>query len=95
MISKEIVKHIAKLARLKLPEKEVKKMQKELSAILDYIDKLKEVDVSDTQPFSMKLENVFRKDLAESQEPKVDSQKLIEMAPEKKGSFVKVKSVFK
>ncbi len=41
MISKEEVEHIAKLARLELTESEVKKMQKDLSAILDYFNLLK------------------------------------------------------
>ena len=36
MISKEEVEHIAKLARLELTEKEVGKMHKDLTAILDY-----------------------------------------------------------
>ena len=46
MISKEEVKHIAKLARLGLTEKEREKMQKELSSILDYIEKLGDEDKS-------------------------------------------------
>ena len=41
MISKEEVEHIAKLARLELTGKEVEKMQKDLSDILDYFDLLK------------------------------------------------------
>jgi aspartyl-tRNA(Asn)/glutamyl-tRNA(Gln) amidotransferase subunit C len=52
MISEEEVKHIAKLARLGLTQVEVKKMQKELSSILDYIKKLKKVDVSKIEPSS-------------------------------------------
>ena len=43
MISKDEVKHIAKLARLELTEKEVEKMQKDLSEILGYFDLLKRV----------------------------------------------------
>ena len=64
MISKEEVEHIAKLARLGLTEKEIGKFQKELSLILDYVEKLKEVDVSKVEPTShpLKVENVMRKD---------------------------------
>ncbi len=64
MISKEEVKHIAKLARLGLGEKEIEKFQKELSSILDYVEKLKEVDVSKVEPTShlLRVENVMRKD---------------------------------
>jgi len=46
MISKKEVKHIAGLGRLQLTEKEVIKMQKELSVILDYFNLLKELDPS-------------------------------------------------
>lgn len=95
MISKKVVKHISKLARLKLTEKEIEKMQKELSAILDYVEKLKEVDISNAKPYSMKIENVFRKDVEKSQDFIDQAQKLIEMAPQKKDNFVKVKSIFK
>jgi aspartyl-tRNA(Asn)/glutamyl-tRNA(Gln) amidotransferase subunit C len=91
MISKEKVKHIAKLARLSLTEKEIERMQKDLAKILDYVDKLKEVDISKIKPFSMELENVFRKDFAKIKE----SQKLIEMSPEKKDNFIKVKSILR
>jgi len=85
MLTKEEVKHIAKLARLGLTEKEVEKYQKELSAILDYIGKLKEADVSGVEPtsHSVLLENVTRKD-----EVFQFNKKLIE-------GYLKVKSILK
>ncbi|MDI6603013.1 MAG: Asp-tRNA(Asn)/Glu-tRNA(Gln) amidotransferase subunit GatC [Patescibacteria group bacterium] len=114
MISKEEVQHIAKLARLGLTEKEVKKFQKELSSILDYIEKLKEVDISKIEPTShsiaepsllearqemktkpsvIKVENVMRDD--ESEKPKSESKKLLELAPETKDGYLKTKSILK
>lgn len=85
MISEEEVKHIAKLARLGLTEKEIEKFQKDLSAILDYIGKLKEVDVSKAEAtsHSILLENAMRKD-----EIFKFNKKLIE-------GYLKVKSVFR
>lgn len=93
MISKEEVQHIAKLSRLGLTEEEIEKFQKELSSILDYFEKLKEVDVSSVAPAShaFLVQNVTRKDEAE---PKVSGEKLIGLAPDKKEGFLKVKSVF-
>jgi len=94
MISEQDVKHIAKLARLGLTQNEIKKMQKELSLILDYFEKLKEVDVSKIEPttHSILVKNIMRND-----EPKSESietrNKLIESAPDKKERFVKVKSI--
>ena len=49
MISKEEVRHIAELARLELSEKEIEKMQKDLSAILDYFDLLKKAPTKISQ----------------------------------------------
>ena len=96
MISKEEVKHIAKLARLGLTEKEIRKFQKELSSILDYMEKLKKVDISKVEPtsHSIKVENIMRGDTPE--EKKLETRKkLIEMAPETKEGFLKVKSILK
>jgi len=95
MISKEEVKHIAKLARLGLSEKEIGKYQKELSSILDYIEKLKEVDVSGTEPTShpLKVENVTRKDGGKTEARSANSKILLEMAPDKKEGYVKVKQI--
>ena len=94
MISKKEVKHIAKLARLGLADKEMEKIQKNLSSILDYMEKLQEVDVSEIEPtsHSIEVENVMRDDI-ESQKPKFKIQKLLKLAPQIKGDYLKVKSV--
>ncbi len=93
MITKKQVKHIAKLARLGLTEKEIKKFQKELSLILDYIEKLKEVDISGIEPMShpLTIENLTRKDEVKTN---TEYQKLLKLAPETKERYLKVKSVF-
>jgi aspartyl-tRNA(Asn)/glutamyl-tRNA(Gln) amidotransferase subunit C len=93
VINKEEVKHIAKLARLGLTEKEIEKLQKELSSILDYFEKLKEVDISGIEPttHSILVENVMRDD--ERRKSKVESRKLLDLAPETKGGYLKVKSI--
>jgi len=61
MLSKEEVKHVARLARIKLTEEEMQKMQGELVKILDYIEKLKELDVENLEPttHSILIKNVF------------------------------------
>ena len=67
MISKEQVKHVAKLTRLKLTEKEINKYQKELGKILDYVGQLQEINTKDISPCSggIDLKNVFREDESE------------------------------
>ena len=66
MISLEEVKHIADLSRIDFSAQELKQLQKELFLILNYIDKLKEVDVKGIEPtnHSMLVKNVLRKDEA-------------------------------
>ncbi len=95
MVSKKQVKHIAHLARLKLSEKQVAKMQKELASILDYINLLKEVDVSKTKPTSsaVPLVNVMREDEPKPEKKEV-VEKMLEQAPEKQDAFIKVRPVF-
>jgi aspartyl/glutamyl-tRNA(Asn/Gln) amidotransferase C subunit len=91
MISKEEVQHIAKLARLELTEKEVEKMQKDLSAILDYFDLLKRapktkgVDSQTPGVCTRKDEVISSHDIA---------GELIRQAPDKKDDYIKVKNIF-
>lgn len=94
MLSKKEVQHIAKLARLGLTAKEVEKFQKDLSAILGYVEKLEKVDVSKIQPQShaVLVENAMRQDL---EGKKFNSKKLLDLAPEMKEGFLKVKSILK
>ena len=89
MITKEEVKHIAKLARLGLTEEEITKFQRELSKILDYIEKLGDEDKSS----STEVENIMREDEVKSQKSKVKSQKLMELAPETKNGYLKTKPI--
>lgn len=49
-LSKAEVEHIAKLARLALTPKEVEKFSKELTDILNYVEKLQELDTHGIEP---------------------------------------------
>ena len=49
-LSAKDVRHIATLARLNLSDEEVEKFSKELSSILEYIDRLQEVDTENVEP---------------------------------------------
>lgn len=63
-ITKEMVKHIAMLSRLELKEEEIELYQEQLSRILDYVEKLNQIDTSRVEPTShvLPLSNVFRED---------------------------------
>jgi len=64
MISKDEVEKIAHLARLEIDDSQKEKMAEQLSNILQYIDKLKDVDVRGVKLSSgvAFMNNVFRED---------------------------------
>jgi aspartyl-tRNA(Asn)/glutamyl-tRNA(Gln) amidotransferase subunit C len=95
MISKDEVKNIAKLARLKLTENEVEKMQKDLSSILDYFNVLKKADTKKMGKIKkefLDLEKVTRKDKVMEQSISL-ANNLVQAAPDKKDGYIKVKSI--
>lgn len=91
MISREEVLHIAKLARLELTEKEIEKMQKDLSSILDYFNVLNKVKEKPSITKSVES-NVLRKDEYRD-ENNNSSPDLIQAAPDKKDGYIKVKQI--
>ncbi len=89
------VEHIAELARIELTEKEKEKFTKDLSSILDYVEKLNQIDTSEVEPIAQVtgLENVMRED-KEIKSPKSKVQsKLLKEAPSKKGDYIKVPKI--
>ncbi len=64
MIDREQVLHVAALARLELSGEEVDRMARELSGILDHIEKISELELDDVEPTSHVLDvsNVLRLD---------------------------------
>ncbi len=93
-ISKDEVEKIAHLARLKIPDSQKEKMAEQLSNILQYIDKLKDVDVEGVKLSSGAafMNNVLRPDeLKPSPGPKVT----LANAPERDEDFYTVPRVVK
>lgn len=95
MISKEEIKHIAKLSRLELTEQEIEKMQKDISAVLDYFELLKKVPKSSEESVisGQKLIGIeeTRKDEAISSYNIRDE--LIASSPLKNDDYIKVKAI--
>lgn len=89
------VNHIAKLARLGLSEEEKQKFAKELAAILEFVEKLKEVDTQGVEPTAQVtgLQNISRQDEAREEDEEIRKQ-ILGNAPETKNGFIKVKAVF-
>ena len=94
MLTTEEVKHIARLARLRLSEEEVQKYAKQLSSILEYMEMLKEVDTKNIKPIAQitGLNNIKR---ADEVNPQNLSKELLACSPQaKEQNQLKVKNVF-
>ena len=58
------VAYVARLARVNLSEQETELFQRQLNDILQYVDKLREIDVTNVEPaaHAVPVFNVFRED---------------------------------
>jgi len=56
VIDRDEVLHVARLARLELSDDEIEPMARELSAVLDHIAKISELDLDDVPPTSHVVE---------------------------------------
>lgn len=93
MLTIKEIKHIAKLARLELTAEEEEKFSRQISSILEYVEKIKKLDTKGVEPISQitGLEDVTREDDV------VDSgiqEEILKSAPDRDGNLFKVKSVF-
>ncbi len=91
-IKKETVQHVAHLARIDLEDNELEKMSHQLKDILDFIDKLKTLNVANTYPTShiLPINTVLREDKSVES---LSIDKTLCNAPQKKGNFFAVPKV--
>jgi aspartyl-tRNA(Asn)/glutamyl-tRNA(Gln) amidotransferase subunit C len=87
------VEHVARLARLRLSPDELEKMRAQLSNILEYIDMLKEVDVSDAPPTAQatNLLNILR---ADETRPSLPHEDVLANAPDQQEGMFRVRAIF-
>ncbi|MDO4324933.1 MAG: Asp-tRNA(Asn)/Glu-tRNA(Gln) amidotransferase subunit GatC [bacterium] len=64
-LSMDTIQDIAILAKLELSEEEAKKAKQEMQKMLDYVEKLNELDTGSVEPMShiFSVSNVFREDV--------------------------------
>ena len=80
-ITREEVLHVARLARLEIPEGEIDCLRGELEAILDAVGKVAELDLADVPPTSHPLDlvNVWADDEAR---PSLTAEEALKNAPD-------------
>ncbi len=94
VISQKDVEYLSQLARVALSEKEKERLLVDLNRILEYFEKLQEVDTRNVEPLCHPLQmvNVFREDEVQESLPVAVALK---NAPAKKGSYFSVPKVIK
>lgn len=93
IISDETIEYVGILAKLELSGEEKERAKKDIGEMLDYIDKLNELDTSAVEPMShvFPVHNVFREDVVSNGDGREDS---LANAPERKeDSFVVPKTI--
>lgn len=88
MITDETIEYVGILAKLELSDAEKEQAKADMGRMLDYIDKLGELDTDGVEPMShvFSAENVFREDVVTNGD---ERERLLSNAPqEKEGMFV-------
>ncbi len=88
IISDETIEYVGILAKLELSDEEKEAAGKDMGRMLDYIDKLGELDTTGVEPMShvFPVNNVFREDVVTNGD---DRDGILKNAPEEKdGMFV-------
>ncbi len=91
-ITRDDVLHVARLARLELSDEEVERFGGQLSAILDAVGKVSELDLEDVPPTSHPLDlvNVFGEDVPR---PCLSREEALANAPDPEDGFFGVPPV--
>lgn len=88
IISDETIEYVGILAKLELSSVEKEQAKKDMGRMLDYIDKLNELDTAGVEPMShvFPVNNVFREDVVTNGD---DRENMLKNAPEQKdGTYV-------
>ena len=91
-IDDELVRKVARLARIELTDEEVTAYRKQLAKVLGHIEQLKEVDIEGVEPLSQAGDfvDVFRKD---EERPSLPVEDALRNAPDHRDGFFVVPRV--
>ena len=93
VISDETIDYVGILAKLELSGEEKEQAKKDMANMLDYIDKLNELDTEGVEPMShvFPVNNVFREDVVTNGD---DRENILQNAPEEKDGMFNVPKTF-
>ena len=83
VISDETIEYVGILAKLALSDEEKEQAKKDMGSMVDYIDKLSELDTEGVEPMShvFPVHNVFREDVVTNGD---DRENMLANAPEER-----------
>lgn len=89
MINDETIEYVGILAKLELSHEEKEQAKKDMGSMLDYIDKLNELDTTGVEPMShvFSVQNVFREDVVTNGD---HSENILKNAPVKRDNMFEV-----
>lgn len=94
MVDKKTVEYVANLARIAVSDKEKEFLSGQLSKILDYIDKLKELNTDDIEPLRSLHEEQKRNVLREDVKQQCTlSKNILDNAPSRRGDYFRIPKV--
>jgi aspartyl-tRNA(Asn)/glutamyl-tRNA(Gln) amidotransferase subunit C len=92
LIDRNTVAHVARLARIAVPQDELEALSKELAAIVGYVEQIQKLDLASVPPLSHggDARNVFRADEAR---PGLSKEDALSNAPSRQDDFFRVPRV--
>ena len=93
IITNDTIDYVSILAKLELSGEEREQAKKDMGRMLDYIDKLNELDTAGVEPMShvFPVQNVFREDVVTNRD---GSEETLKNAPEEKDAMFVVPKTF-
>lgn len=87
-INKELIKHVAEVARLKLTDKEIEKFSKELKEVIEAFSTIDKIDTKGIEPSlqPIELRNVLRED---KKEEGFSQEEALSLSDNKKDGYFK------
>lgn len=93
-LTKDDVKHVAKLANLPINDEEITKLERELSETLKTVEELNQVNTEDI-PATHQVTGLFNVTRPDETEPSLTQEQALQNAHSKDKGYFKVKAIFK
>ncbi|MCX7698396.1 MAG: Asp-tRNA(Asn)/Glu-tRNA(Gln) amidotransferase subunit GatC, partial [Candidatus Goldbacteria bacterium] len=91
-ITKKDVEYIANLSRLTISDSEIEEYSKQLSDILEHVNRLQKINTDNIEPmfYAVEIKNIYREDI---NEPSIDRKKVLDAAPSTEKNCFKVPKI--